>query len=249
MANYILVHGASHGSWCWERVTALLRGNGHQVVAIDLPGNGHDDISLGDISLETYASHVCQVLDAQAGPAILVGHSLGGLSITQAAEYRPDKIDSLVYLTALLLPSGESLAQVSSSDPREIRRSFGEPFAWRLSDDLGSVVYDADLAVERFYNGCSLEDVAWAMSMLVPQPVGPMIEPVRTTAENFGRVPRVYIECLKDRAIPLEHQRTMHTNLPCRRVLSMNTGHSPFISAPKELATHLDFLSRPNGAK
>jgi len=66
-----------------------------------------------------------------------------------------------------------------------------------------------------------------------------MATPVAVTQENFGRVPRVYIECLQDRAIPPALQKQMYTATPCRNVLSMDTSHSPFFSAPRALADHL----------
>ena len=103
MANYVLVHGSAHGSWCWERIVPLLQEEGHTVTAVDLPGNGHDDTPLAEVTLETYADYLCGWLDSQDGPSVLVGHSLGGISISRTAELRPDKVAVLVYLSAVLL--------------------------------------------------------------------------------------------------------------------------------------------------
>jgi len=64
----------------------------------------------------------------------------------------------------------------------------------------------------------------------------------KTTEQNFGRVPRVYIECLLDRTISPSRQKEMYTLLPCKRVISMNTNHMPLLSAPEELAAHLTSL-------
>ena len=237
MTNFVLVHGASHGSWCWDRVVPLLRAEGHQVTAVDLPGNGQDDTPPASVTLDTYAQHVCQVLDQQDGPVVLVGHSLGGLTITQTAEYRPDKIGTLVYLTALLLEPGEAFVQTESGDPESVRQALQRD-SWAVSDDLSYVIFHEELSQSRFYNDCSEADFAWAKSKLVPQPTGPVISPLVTTQENFGRVPRVYIECLQDGAIPASRQKEMYTKMPCQRVISMATGHSPFLSAPGELAEH-----------
>ncbi len=92
MSTYVLVHGAWHGSWCWEKVVPLLEQAGHQVEALDLPGHGQDKTPIREITLAAYTNRVCETLDAQAEPVILVGHSLGGMVITQAAEERPAKI-------------------------------------------------------------------------------------------------------------------------------------------------------------
>lgn len=214
------------------------------MTAVDLPGNGHDDTPLAEVTLETYAQYLCGVLDAQDGSSVLVGHSLGGISISRTAELRPDKIAVLVYLTALLLQDGESFAPAASTEPDEVRRALETRTSWNIADDLTHVVYKPGLAQHRFYNDCSLGDVEWAKSMLVPQPVGPLVSPVRISNANFGRVPRVYIECAFDNAVAPERAREMYTALPCDEVITMQTGHSPFLSAPEELARCLDGLAR-----
>ncbi len=241
MTPFVLVHGASHGSWCWDKVVPLLESQGHQVVAVDLPGNtyGEFDIPASQITLETYAQHVCKVLDEIDEQVVLVGHSLGGLTITQTAEYRPDKIRSLVYLTAVLIRPGEAFIPVASRDAETVRKSLYREGRNELSDDLSSVTYREDIIRNLFYNDCSDDDFAWAKSMLVPQPSSPYMDPMRTTEANFGRVPRFYIECLKDQAISADAQKQIYTDMPCERVMTLDTGHSPFISAPQKLVAHL----------
>ena len=250
MANFVLVHGSAHGSWCWERVVPLLKEKGHRVVAVDLPGNGNDDTPLSEVTLETYARHVCAVLDSLDSPAVVVGHSLGGLTISRTAELRPGGVAVLVYLTALLLEDGESFAPAVSADPEEvaapgaIMNALETRTSWNISDDLSHVVYKPELAQHRFYNDCSDDDVEWAKSMLVPQPVGPLVSPVRITDANYGQVPRVYLKCALDNAVTPEHAQRIYTALPCAQVITMQTGHSPFLSDPVGLAGHLDGLAR-----
>ena len=125
MTTFVLVHGAAHGSWCWDKVVPLLEAPGHEAIAVDLPGNtyGEFDIPHNVITLDTYAQHVCKVLDQINEPVVLVGHSLAGLTITQTAEYRPEKIKTLVYLTAVLIASGESFIPVESRDPESMRKA------------------------------------------------------------------------------------------------------------------------------
>lgn len=248
MANYVLVHGSAHGSWCWQRVIPLLQRQGHKVTAVDLPGNGHDNTPLAEVTLDSYAQYVGGVLDVQDAPAVLVGHSLGGLTISRAAELRPHNVAVLVYLTALLLEDGVAFMPAQSSAPADVRRALSARDSWVVSDDSTYVTYKPEQALHRFYNDCPPEDVAWAQSMLVPQPAGPLITPLRVTAANFGRVPRVYIECAQDNAVTLERAREMHTALPCAEVITLPTGHSPFLSAPAELAAILDGMARYTAA-
>lgn len=80
--------------------------------------------------------------------------------------------------------------------------------------------------------------------MLVPQPVGPLIAPMRVTPANYGRAPRVYIQCAQDNAVTPQRAQEMYTAQPCAEVITLPTGHSPFLSAPDELARHLHALAR-----
>ena len=244
MANYVLVHGSGHGSWCWRRVVPLLEAQGHRVAAVDLPGNGHDDTPLADVTLETYAEHVCGVLDSLDGPAVLVGHSLGGLSVSRAAELRPDKVALLVYLAAALLQDGEAFMSPASQEPDDVRRVLETRTNWTIAADLSHVVHKPEFSPGRFYNNCAQEDVDWAMTMLAPQPVGPLVSPMRISAENYGRVPRVYIACSMDNAVPPERGAEMYAALPCAEVITMDTDHSPFLNMPEELARQLDGARR-----
>jgi hypothetical protein len=94
------------------------------------------------------------------------------------------------------------------------------------------------------FGECSEKDAAEAKEKLGPQPLLPDITPVRITDDRFGRVPRVYIETLKDRALPIDVQREMYTTIPCRQVITMDSDHSPFLSQPEVLASHLKNIGK-----
>ena len=238
MATYVLIHGAGHGGWCWDKVVPLLRAAGHNVEAPDLPGHGEDKTPISRVTLQAYTDRVCRVLDAQPEPVVLVGHSMGGIVITQAAESRPEKVGTLVYLTAVLAPSGVSILQTLEGDGATLEDAMARR-TMILSADRSYVTFEEGTLAGRFYNDCSEADVARARPLLVPQALAPLQTPIRTTEKNFGRIPRVYIECLLDKAVPPEMQKGMYTALPCRKVISMHTGHSPFFSAPEDLAKNL----------
>ena len=199
---------------------------------------------MAEVTLETYAEYLCSVLDAQDGPSVLIGHSLGGISISRTAELRADKVAVLVYLTAVLLQDGETFMSAVSDEPYDEGRALESRTSWNLAENRSHVVYKPELAQHRFYNDCTPEDVEWAKSKIVPQPVGPLVSPMRITDGNFGRVPRVYIECALDNAVVPEFARKMYAAISCAEVIEMQTGHSPFLSAPEELARHLDSLAR-----
>ena len=99
--------------------------------------------------------------------------------------------------------------------------------------------FEREAIKDAFYGCCGAEDVALARLLLQPEALAPMGTSIRITAENFGRIPRVYIECLRDKAISPAVQKQMYIAMPCQRVISMDTDHSPFFSAPEELVACL----------
>jgi len=234
MTTYVLVHGAWHGAWCWQKIIPLLQGRGHTVVAPDLPAHGSDMTPMSDVSLQSYADRVCATVNAQVEPVVLVGHSLGGVTITQAAETCPGNIERLVYVTAFLLPDGVARLGYGSDVPGSV---IGPNMV--MSEDR-SFVRITDEGVEpTFYHDCTQQDVATARRLMGPEPMVGITTPVTRTADRFGRIPRVYIECLDDRALLPEVQKRMYSETAVNRVISMNTSHSPFFAAPDELASHL----------
>ena len=234
MATYVLVHGAWHGAWCWFKVVLRLERAGHTVIALDLPGLGRDETPLTDVSLDTWTTRICQVLDDQSSPVILVGHSLGGTAISQAAERRPDAVRLSVYLAAFLLPNGQSARRMLQQDGTSLILQPGVMAA----DSVASTVTAGALR-DVFYGECSDEDVALARLALRPQPHGPAGTPIAITENHFGRIPRFYVECLRDKAVPPSLQKRMYGAVSCQSVFRIDTDHSPFFSAPDELVALL----------
>jgi pimeloyl-ACP methyl ester carboxylesterase len=108
MARIVLVHGAFSGAWCWEPVLPCLRAAGHTAQTVELPGSGEDRTPVAEVTLEAYAARVGDAL-GEGAPAVPVGHSMGGIVITQAAAPYPDRVAALVYVTAFLPGDGQSL--------------------------------------------------------------------------------------------------------------------------------------------
>lgn len=239
MATFVLVHGAWHGAWCWKKPAAILRDHAETVYAIDLPGHGEHPADLSQVTMDDYVDAVVEALDGTDGNAILVGHSMGGLPITAAAERRPEKLALLVYLTAFLPESGQSLFDLEAKNPNPT-----VPPSIVPSDDGKTATVAGDKLVELFYHDCSTEDVEFAKANICPQPLQPLAAPIETTPERFGSVRRAYIECSEDRAISLALQRIMQDATPCALKASLPTSHSPFFSAPEQLADELLRLSR-----
>jgi pimeloyl-ACP methyl ester carboxylesterase len=244
MSIFVFVHGAWHGAWCWSKVVSLLEGAGHKAIALDLPGHGRDGTPIAQVTFEAYCNKVRAIVEAQQESVILVGHSMGGRVVTQVAELRPDRIKAAVYLAAILLRHGEN---TMPADP-----DTGETLIDRsitTSDDGIYQTLREDAIRELLFHDCSDEDADRAMTLLESRQASqPMTIPMRLTGGNFGRVRKVYIECLQDKAVTPAQQKIMYTLTPCDKVISMNASHSPFLSCPQELADHLVSISEHQSA-
>jgi len=190
------------------------------------------------VTLKSYADRICQIAGARSDPVILLGHSMGGVAITQAAENCPDKIRALVYLSAVLPRNGDSLTTWAKQD----KESMVNPSTTYPVAD-GVIGFKPQYIREAFYAECADDDIAFAQSRLVAQSTEPFGAPVLTTAERWGRIPRYYIECARDRTITLHLQQEMQMQTPCRRTFSIDTDHSPFFSAPQHLADILAHIA------
>lgn len=230
MARFLLVHGASHGAWCWRDVLPALRARGHEARAIDLPGHGDDRTPLTEVTLEAYVEAITDALD---GPTVLVGHSMAGGPITLAAERAPERIRRLVYLTAYVPQDGLSLADMREmSGPQPVSR------AVRVHADEGYFDYDPALVDAVFYHDCPQEARVYARAHLCPQPLAPFTAPIALTGKAQA-LPRAYIVCNEDRALSPTFQRQMASALPAHDIHELPTSHSPFFAAPDRFAALL----------
>ena len=142
MARFVLVAGAWHGAWCWELVVPMLEAMGHRAQPAELPGMGSDKTPLARLSLELWAQAVADVIDSDPEPVILVGHSRGGVVISQAAELASDRIRLNVYLTAIMMKDGESGLDSSQLVPSDALRErhykiTDDGLAFNVIPDLG----------------------------------------------------------------------------------------------------------------
>ncbi len=236
MASFILIHGSWHGGWCFDLVREILEAAGHEVVAPDLPGMDGDEAELRQVTLQgwaEFAAGLCQ--QATQSPVILAGHSRGGLVISQAAEAAPQAMDALVYICAMMLPSGISRAEFKKlEEPNPAFDAIISPVfggAGTIVDPAAGRDVFAQLSDQRLADQ--------AMARLMIEPHGPRATPLQLSPARFGSLPRTYIECSQDRTIPISSQRKMQHLLPGAAVVTLYADHSPFLSRPQELAAAL----------
>jgi pimeloyl-ACP methyl ester carboxylesterase len=233
-AHYVLCHGAFADQASWQRVTPLLQAAGASVSVVALPGHSDADSAMaGRVTLPDYVAAIKAKLDESSGPVILVGHSLGGVIITQSAELFPDKIAALVYLSAYLPENGKSLLDYSK-DPQS---KLGPGLVVDAAHGIATISHDTMQAA--FFNNTPPLIATEAQKHLRPEPIQPFTTPVTTSAANFGRLPRYYITTSRDQAVGPDMQKTMYTALPVRKVYTVDTDHSSYFSAPADVAKAL----------
>ena len=230
MKTFILIHGSWHSAWNWHKVIPLLEKQGHRAVAIDLPGMGRDKTPIQDVKMKTTVEKICRLIDSIEGKVILVGHSKNGIMISQAEEYRPEKIEKLVYLAAYLIPNGKTQREYSLQDTGGVLKPYVT-----LYENLNAHTLQPSIYKEGLYADCNDDITELAKVLLSHEPMESAITPLELTEENYGRVPRIYIECTEDKAVTPFIQRKMYTETPCEKVYSLPTSHSPFFSRPQEL--------------
>jgi len=230
MKTFILVHGSWHSAWNWHKVVPMLEQMGHKAIAIDLPGMGRDKTPIETVSLQTSVDKICSVIDSVEAKVILVGHSKNGIMISQAAEYRPGKIEKLIYLAAYLIPNGKTQREYFLQDTEGVLKPFVSFHEQTKSTTLQHAIYK-----EGLYADCDDNITELAKLLLSDEPFESAVTPLQLSDVNFGSVPRYYIECTEDKAVTPFIQRKMYAETVCKKVFSLPTSHSPFFSKPKEL--------------
>ena len=244
--TFVLVHGAWAGSWVWKKIIPILESLGHRVIAVDLPGNGTDRTPPSEIGgFSDYTHYLCGVVDALDGSIVLAGHSGAGLIISQVAELRPTKVARLIYIAGFLLPSDMSYRDfcIKYKKTTEKRKTASDLLVMS-KDGLTTTIQTSD-AIKLFFNKANPVEAKQAAEKLRPEP-----EKARTgvsaklSKNNFGRIPRTYIECLQDNTVLLSYQRKMQELTSCDSIFTLDTDHAPQLSRPLELAFILDAANK-----
>jgi pimeloyl-ACP methyl ester carboxylesterase len=224
MADFVLVHGAWQGSWCWRKILPPLWAAGHRVFALTLTGVGERSHQLSwSIRLATHIEDVAAVIEAEElTRVILVGHSYGGLLITAVADRYPERIAHLVYLDAIVPRSGESWSSFHDESTRKVRRE-------------GIARNGAMPPLPASTYGLIGEDAAWVDRRQRPHPGGVYEDALHFDEVRVARIPRTFVDCT-DPALPtIDRARQRVRSDQGWRVVEIETGHDAMISAPSHL--------------
>jgi pimeloyl-ACP methyl ester carboxylesterase len=225
MRTIVLVHGAWHGPWCWSPVLARLDELGIPSVAVEL--------ELRDVHRD--AEIVTAALDAVGHPVVLVGHSYGGIVITEAGAH--PLVERLVYVCAFAPDEGETVLGLALDHP--VQSDLGA--AMVLQPD-GTSTLEPALAADALYGDCSAADVERSLGLLRAQGGDTFTQPPKAVA--WKERPTTYVVCGADRAVAPSLQREMAERIPDAAVVEWpDSSHSPFLSRPAEVAELLASLS------
>jgi pimeloyl-ACP methyl ester carboxylesterase len=231
----VLVHGAFENSQVWGHVAAKLQKDGYKVVTVDLPGRPGNPAAPDKVSLDLYRDVVVKALGTSKRPAVVVGHSFGGIVISAAAEKAPKKIKTLVYLAAYLPHNGDSLVSMAEQDHDA---KIGPHLQIQKDKGIASIEYSA--RADLFANG-GPEGLRKAIpDEILDEPLAPLATPVKLTEAKFGKVDKAYIHTAIDQVISPSYQAQMVASTPVRVEYTLQTGHTPFLTDPDGVASDIE---------
>jgi pimeloyl-ACP methyl ester carboxylesterase len=234
--NFVLLHGAYHGGWCWARVADALRAAGNRVVTPTQTGLGERRHLLSpSVTLETFIADLVNVLESEElADVILVGHSFAGPVITGAADRVPERIRHLVYLDASILENGEApfdlLPQAVVAERLRLAR-----------ESSGGLTIPAP--PPQVFGVPDGPDAAWVARRLTPHPLATFTDRLRLANPPGNGLPRSYICCTDPVYAPLELARRRVKGKSGWIWREIATGHDAMVTEPGALARMLSEIA------
>jgi pimeloyl-ACP methyl ester carboxylesterase len=235
----VLVHGAWQTGDAWLPVAGRLRADGYRVITVNLPGRVGTPLTSSAVSLDLYRDTVIKAISAERRPVVLVGHSFGGVTISNVAESIPERIKTLVYVAAFVPRDGVSLLDMAKTDAGSLL-----PPHLHVDSAAGMVSVDAASRAAMFANDGTADQQALASAISVDEPLAPLATPIHLTKDRSGKADRVYIKTLRDQAVSPAFQDAMIAASSVRLTLTLSNGHSPFLTNPTGLATAIEEAAR-----
>jgi len=230
--HFVLIHGAWHGGWCWAGVIKELEQVGHTAEAPTMPGHQPED-DRSKIQFSDYVDKLVEVLNQQAEPVVLVGHSSAGFVMQAAAPKVLDKVAQLIFINAFILPNGKSqfdLVPPEASEGLTAAAQASPDNCVPVLDDFVRNVLMADDPVEK-------QDAL--ISRLVPQPLALFTTPVDTRAFEQLSVPKSVVFCNKDTSLPPGAYLQMAQSLGEHKLIEVEGGHETLFTQPEVVAAVL----------
>ncbi|XP_028198098.1 salicylic acid-binding protein 2-like isoform X1 [Glycine soja] len=244
--HYVLVHGACHGAWSWYKLKPRLESAGHKVTSLDLAASGINMKKIDDV--HTFSQYSDPLLRLMATipkneKVVLVGHSLGGLNIALAMDKFPKKVTVGVFLAAFAPDTEHQPSYVLEKYNERTPSSAWLDTEFAPSGNKTSMFFGPNFLSNKLYQLSPIEDLELAKTLVRPSSL--FVEDLSTqknfSKEGYGSVPRAYIVCTEDIAIPMEYQLWMIQNAGINDVLKIKgADHMAMNSKPRELFESLE---------
>jgi pimeloyl-ACP methyl ester carboxylesterase len=252
--HFVLVHGACHGAWCWYKLKPQLESAGHRVTALDLAASGINMKAIQDVhTLYEYTEPLLEFL-ASLPPnekVVLVGHSLGGMNLATAMDKYPEKVEVGVFLAAFMPDTRHKpsyvLDQYNERTPAEAWLDTQFSSCGSVNQPLTSMFFGPNFLSFRAYQLSPIEDLELAKTLARPGSLflEHLSEAKNFSNEGYGSVPRVYIVCNEDLAIPVEFQQWMIKNEVPKDVMEIKgADHMAMFSKLEQLCHYLLEIAR-----
>lgn len=241
--KFVLVHGEGFGAWSWYKTIALLEEVGLVPTALDLRGSGIDRTDTNSVTtLADYSKPLTDYLEnlPEDEKVILVGHSSGGASVSYALEHFSQKISKAVFLCATMVSDGQRPFDVFAEElgSSELFLKESEFLIYgNGKDEPPTAFMFGNLQLKGLYfNQTPTKDVALATVSMRPIPLGPIMEKLSLSPENYGKGRRFFIQTLDDRALSPDVQEKLVRENPPEGVFKIKgSDHCPFFSKPQSL--------------
>ncbi|XP_034677373.1 putative methylesterase 14, chloroplastic [Vitis riparia] len=241
--KFVLVHGEGFGAWSWYKTIALLEEVGLAPTALDLRGSGIDRADTNSVTtLANYSKPLTDYLEnlPEDEKVILVGHSSGGASVSYALEHFSQKISKAVFLCATMVSDGQRPFDVFAEElgSSELFLKESEFLIYgNGKDEPPTAFMFGNLQLKGLYfNQTPTKDVALATVSMRPIPLGPIMEKLSLSPENYGKGRRFFIQTLDDRALSPDVQEKLVRENPPEGVFKIKgSDHCPFFSKPQSL--------------
>jgi pimeloyl-ACP methyl ester carboxylesterase len=241
MANFVLVHGAWHGGWCYRDTASILRAAGHGVHTPTHTGVGERfHQSAENITLETHIRDVVGCIEAEElSDVVLCGHSYGGMVITGVADRIQDKIRALVYLDAFIPEHGDSLIGLlhKSLAPEVAAQFIG---AFRGTAAEGHCGLMQPIPAEVF--NVAQANRAWVDRRCRPQALATFESPLLLTGEHAKVPQRLYILADGWDPSPFRYFAGQVEGKPGWKLSKLPSSHDVMVDMPQQLADELTAL-------
>lgn len=231
---YVLVHGAWHGGWAWQKVSAGLRGQGEIVYTPTLSGLGEHKNTLNyDINLETHISDLVNLIEMEdLHDVILVGHSYSGAVIAGVADRIPERLSKLVFFDAMIVDNGQSAFTVQ---PKEIQNAIAGIAA--KSKGLSVPAWSADA-----FGVTNPDDIKWVNSRLTAHPYKTFTQKLMLKHPFGNGLPLIYIACTNPMLPIVKEIVSKIQNNGHWKYYTLDTGHDAMITKPDEVTALLESL-------